>query len=599
MIKLSDYVMKFLVAKGVSQVFMLPGGGAMHLDDSLGRCEDLKYVCFLHEQALAVAVESYGQYTNVPGVGLVTSGPGSTNTITGVAAAYIDSTPCFFLSGQAKRSDLKGDSGVRQMGSQEVDIVSMVSCITKYAVTVMEPEEIRYHLEKAWYEATTGRKGPVWLNIPLDVQAAMVDEDKMQVFSPEKPKISQQLSVQVEECIKLLNQAKCPLILVGNGVKLSGVEEEMVRFAEKNQIPMLLTWKIVDLLDFNHPLNFGSPGIMGTRYSNFIVQNCDLLLIAGSRLDTSITAFNAAEFGKRAKKIMVDIDQAEIRKIKTIDLPIVADMRVFLDLLGEKQSQIKQEDRKEWLSYCRRLKEKYPVVIDEFRHSPGGVNVYYFTELLFEQLKADDIITPESSGAAGEVTYQAMRIKKGQKVKNAAGLGSMGFGLPYSIGACLANNKRRTILINGDGAFQLNIQELETIRRLSLPIKMFILDNSGYGSIMATQRNMFGGFYVGSESGSGLTLPDVGAVARTYNLRYEQIEKHEELKDVIAKTLAGNDPVICRIKVIPGHVINPKVQAMKLPDGGMVSKPLEDMWPYLPPEELEGNNYPMTHSKSK
>lgn len=588
--KLSDYVFQFLARQGVKHVFMLPGGGAMHLDDSLGRCADLTYTCFLHEQALAIAAEAYAQNTNFPGVGLVTSGPGSTNAITGVAAAYIDSTPCMFISGQAKRSDLKKTSGVRQMGSQEVDIVSMVSCITKYAVTILEPNEIRYHLEKAWHCAISGRMGPVWLDIPLDVQAATIDETTLAGFTPE-PEIKDiaELQQTAAQIIQLLNLAKRPLILSGNGVKLAGAENMMVKFAEDNQIPVLLTWKVIDFMDYNHPLNFGSPGIMGCRTANFMVQNCDFLLIIGSRLEPSVTAFNHAGFGINAKKIMVDIDTAEIRKIAHIDIPVVADAGDFLCTLIAKQPEIEIKGRGEWLAYCRRLKERYPVVLDEYHNSGDNINLYVFIDMLFQQLTADDVITPESSGAAGEVTYQAMRVKKGQKIKNAAGLGAMGFGLPYSIGACIANNGRRTILINGDGAFQLNIQELETVKRLKLPIKMFILDNSGYGSIMATQRNLFNSFYVGSEPGSGLTLPNVCAIAGTYSIRHEQAATHQELPDAIARTLRGNDPALCSVKVTQNHVTAPKVQAMKTPDGSMVSKPLEDMWPYLDREEFLAN----------
>ena len=589
MIKLSDYVMDFLAAKGVRHVFMLPGGAAMHLVDSLGRCSALKYTCFLHEQALAIAAESYAQFTNFPGVGLVTSGPGSTNTITGVAAAYLDSTPCVFISGQVKRADLKGKSGVREMGSQEVDIISMVSCITKYAVTVLEPNDIRYHLEKAWHGATSGRMGPVWLDIPFDVQAALIDEKKLRGFSPKRRKVSKSMFTALSKTIALLNAAHRPLILAGNGVKLAGAEEILCRFAEDNQIPLLFTWKTIDFLDYDHPLNFGSPGIMGCRWANFMVQNCDLMLILGSRLDPSITAFNSANFAVNAKKVMLDIDKAEIRKISNISISIVADAGDFLRLLSKKQPDIKLRDRSKWLSYSQKLKEKYPVVLDGYRNSGDNINLYVFTEILFQQLTASDIITPESSGAAGEITYQAMRIKKGQKVRNAAGLGSMGFGLPYSIGACIANNRKRTILINGDGAFQLNIQELETVTRLKLPIKMFILDNRGYGSIMATQRNMFNGFYAGSEPGSGLTLPDISAVASAYGIRIEKAAKNCELAEVIARSLEGNDPVLCVIKVSQSQITAPRVQSMKLPDGSMVSKPLEDMWPYLSSEEIAQN----------
>jgi acetolactate synthase I/II/III large subunit len=588
--KLSDYIFRFLAEKGVKHVFMLPGGGAMHLDDSLGRSTSITYTCFLHEQALAIAVDAYGQYTNFPGVGLVTSGPGSTNTITGVAAAYIDSTPCIFISGQAKRSDLKGTSGVRQMGSQEVDIVSMVSCITKYAVTILEPNTIRYHLEKAWHCATSGRMGPAWLDIPLDVQATVIDETKVAGFTPgEMQKNTMPSPQSISQTINMLNASERPLILCGNGVKLANAGETLVQFAEKNHIPVELTWKMIDLLEYDHPLNFGSPGIMGSRYANFIVQNCDFLLVVGSRLEPSVTAFNSAGFGKNAKKIMVDIDEAEIKKISTIDLAVVADAREFLQELTYRQSEIQPKDRGEWLSYCHGLKKRYPVVLDEYRHSTDNVNLYVFVDMLFQQLAPDDIITPESSGAAGEVTYQAMRVKKGQKIRNAAGLGAMGFGLPYAIGACIANNRHRTIVINGDGAFQLNIQELETVKRLNLPIKMFILDNNGYASIRTTQRNMFNGFFVGSDPASGMTMPNVGAIAGAYGIRHESASNHHELSSAIARTLSGEEPALCTIQITQNHVTAPRVQAMKTPEGSMISKPLEDMWPYLQPMEIAQN----------
>jgi acetolactate synthase-1/2/3 large subunit len=583
MLKVSDYVMNFLVSHGVSRIFMLPGGGSIHLVDSLGRCDKLEYICFLHEQALAVAVEAYGQHTNRPGVGLVTSGPGSTNTITAVAAAYIDSTPCVFISGQAKRSDLKGDTGVRQMGSQEVDIVSMVKCITKYAVTILNPEDVKFHLEKAWDEATTGRMGPVWLDIPLDVQGSMIDETTLQGFCKPKPC---HLDLQLAEIITALERSKRPLILVGNGTKLSGASEIVRDFAVKHKIPIVLTWKTADFLDYNHPLNFGFPGIMGSRYANFIVQNCDTLFVLGSRLDPSLTAFNSKDFGRNAFKIMIDIDAAEINKIKDIDLRVTADISFAMTAISKMP--IKMQDHSRWLSSCAYFKKRYPAVCVDM-DSYEEVDLYFFISELFEQLQSTDIIVPESSGAAGEVTYQAMKVKFGQSIKNAAGLGSMGFGLPYAIGSSLAMAGRRTILINGDGAFQLNIQELETVRRLKLPIKMFILDNGGYMSIVNTQRGMFDGFIVGADASSGFTLPDTCAIAEAYKLRKMEILSNREVKAGIKDVLKSDGPILCRVSVRRDQIIAPRVRSMKLPDGRMESKPLEDMWPYLPPEELAQN----------
>ena len=382
------------------------------------------------------------------------------------------------------------------------------------------------------------------------------------------------------------NAPKRPLILAGNGVKLSGASDVVREFAEKYQIPMLLTWKMADFLDYDHPLNFGFPGIMGSRFANFIVQNCDMLLILGSRLDPSLTAFKSADFGRNAFKIMVDVDPAEIKKIENIHLRITGDISETMKSV--KPMRLALPEHSKWLEYCASLKNRYPVVCGNAA-SDEAVDLYHFTHELFKQLRSTDIIVPESSGAAGEITYQAMRVKYGQSIKNAAGLGSMGFGLPYAIGSCLAMARRRTVLVNGDGAFQLNIQELETVRRLELPIKMFILDNGGYASIANTQCNIFDGFLVGADAASGLTLPDVCEIGKAYKIRTAAILTNGDLSDGIADVLKGNDPVLCRIMSKRGQLTEPKVQAVKLPDGGMVSKPLEDMWPYLPPDELVEN----------
>lgn len=593
MIKLSDYIVKFLAEKGVKQVNMIVGGGAMHLNDSVGR-SDLSYTCFCHEQALAIATEAHGQFTNFPGIGFVTSGPGGTNALTAVSAAYIDSTPCIFISGQAKRSDLMKDSGVRQMGSQEVDIVSMITPTTKYAVTVMEPESIKFHLEKAWYEATNGRKGPVWIDIPLDVQGSMVNESDLINYHVDFPLVLkkwQPSEKKMDRLLSLFNGAKRPLVLAGNGIKLAGAIDKFTSFIETYNIPTLLTWKAIDFLDYEHPLNFGSPGIMGCRTANFMVQNADLLIVIGSRLDSSLTAFNSKAFGERAKKVMIDIDIHEINKIEGLTLGIECDCLSFFQALKNKEDRLFINENSKWIAYGHDLKRKYPTVSHRYslHMTDEKVDTYDLVDKIFNKLTSEDIITPESSGAAGEVTYQAMRIKKGQLVKNAAGLGSMGFGLPYSIGACLAT-KRRTILINGDGAFQLNIQELETLSRLQLPIKIFILNNGGYGSIENTQDNMFQGFYVGANAKSGFTLPDIGKIATAYGLRVEYIDCVNEVESGIDCTLDGKNPVVCIVKT-GKTIISPKVQAIKLPDGNMQSKPLHDMWPYLSKEELESNMF--------
>ena len=587
--KLADYVMSFLAEKGVKTVFMLPGGGCMHLVDSLGRNKDLDYVCCLHEQAAAIAAESYAQHTNNIGATLVTTGPGGTNTITGVSAAWIDSTPVIFISGQVKRSDLMGCSGVRQMGPQEVNIVPIVQSITKYATTVTEPQKIKCILEEAYYLATTGRKGPVWIDIPLDVQATEIDVDTLVEFVV--PKEDNILDEELINKIKVsLEKAKRPLILAGNGIKLAGASEVLEKLVKQLNIPFLLTWKSIDMVDYDNDNYFGCPGGMGHRYANFILQNCDCLLILGSRLDCSLTAFNHENFAPRARKIMVDIDETEINKMKMpLEVKFVADVKAVLLELTKQEYNISLAEREDWLKYCQTMKNKYPVVLPEYHQEQEYINTYLFVEELCKQLDENDVIVPESSGGAGEITYQALKVKKGQKIKNAAGLGSMGFGLPYALGACIANDKKRTILINGDGAFQLNIQELATIVQQNLPIKIFIWNNSGYASIMGTQRNFFEGNYVASNNESKLYLPDIVAVAEAYGLKTFKLNAISEIEETIKNVLNTEGTVLCEVKVSPTQITSPRVQAMKLQNGNMISKPLEDMWPYLPENEVKDN----------
>lgn len=572
--RVADYIFDWLAAHGVSQVFMLPGGGAMHLCDALGKSKKLRYTVVQHEQAAAIAAEAWGQHTNSPGVALVTSGPGATNTVTGVAAAWIDSTPCLFLSGQCKRADSMAGLGVRQMGSQEVDIVSIVKPVTKYAVELTEPEKIACELEKAWHLATTGRMGPVWLSVPLDVQAVEIDPDTLEHYIPPVEKAK---TPDLTELAELLKAAKRPLLLAGNGLKLAGMGAAARSWAEANGVPVLLTWKMLDFLPFDHPLNFGCPGGMGMRYSNFILQNCDLLLILGSRVDPSITAFNHQNFAPRAKKVVVDVDENEIGKLGFPRLTYAYPLDAFMPALAK----LKAAPAADWLEYCRKMKERFPVCQGLDTADGEYVNSYVFIDKLSEKMGPGEVLVPESSAAAGEITYQAFRVKEGQKIKNAAGLGSMGFGLPYAIAACLANGGARTVLLNGDGAFQLNIQELETLHRLGLPVKIFIWDNGGYVSIRNMQKNMFDGHFVASDPASGFTLPDTGKIAAAYGLPTWRIEKHSRIDRVIDAMFAVEGPALCTVKMSPDQVMQPRAMSKKLPNGGMATAALEDMWPYL------------------
>jgi acetolactate synthase-1/2/3 large subunit len=594
-IKLSDYVMKFVANLGVKHIFLLPGGGCMHLVDSVGNCKDLEYVCNLHEQACAIASEAYGQYTNNLGVALVTTGPGGTNTLTGVAGAWLDSTPCLFLSGQVKRADIKGERGVRQMGFQEIDIVEMVKSITKYAAIVTDPQTIRYHLEKAVYLAKNGRPGPVWIDIPLDVQAAQIEEADLVGFDRqevERPVDRSLLQEQVGETIRLFNQSERPVILVGNGVRLAGAMEEFFQLSELLQVPILTTWKAIDFLPESHSLFTGRPGGVGQRGANFTQQNSDWLLSLGARLDFGQTAYAHENFARAAKKIIVDIDSSEIGKMKMlIDVPVCADAGDFIREFLQQSDKIISQDRNRssWLNRCKGWQAKYPVVMPEYWDEPDGVNNYVLVDVLSEEMSEEDVLVPGSSGACSEITMQAFRVKSGMRIFNTEGLGSMGFGIAAAIGGCVASGGKRTVCIDGDGGFVMNIQELETVKRLNLPIKFFVLNNNGYASIRNTQNNYFQGRLVASDPSSGLTLPDPLKVAEAFGIATAKIANHSNIRQQVRDVLELHEAVVCEVTISPNQFTAPRITSMQRADGTMVSKPLEDMWPFLDREEFLAN----------
>jgi len=562
----------------------------MHLVDSLGKCRALKYTCCLHEQAAGIAAEAYSQYTNNLGVLLVTTGPGGTNAVTAVAGAWIDSIPLLIISGQAKRSDMIKKNGVRQMGNQEVDIISIVKPITKYAVTVFEPEDIRYHLEKAIYLAKTGRPGPAWLDIPLDVQGAVIAEKILKAFKRPAEKADKGLPQLADKAIALLNRSARPVILAGNGIRLSGALKDFIGLTKMLKIPVLTTWKAIDFFPENDRLFFGRPGSVGQRGANFIQQNADIILVLGSRLDLAQTGYNHKNFAPFAKKIVVDIDLAEIKKMKTkVDLPVRSDVKAFTKELIRKRKKIIPGNRAQWLSICAKWKKKYPVVLPDYFKAKKYVNTYCLVDALSELMLDSDILVPGSSGSCSEITLQAFKVKKGQRIFNTPGLGSMGFGLPASIGACLASGKKRTVSIIGDGGLQHNIQELETIARLKLPLKLFILNNNGYASIRNTQKSHFKGHYVCCDPASGLTLPGISRIAKAYGIKYIRIKNHKNLKMLIKKALQTKGPVICEVMADPFLQTAPRLSSQVLPNGSIVSRPIEDLWPFLDRQEFRAN----------
>lgn len=588
--KLSDYVFDFVAAQGVRHVFMLPGGGAMHLVDSLGRNRRLKYICNLHEQACAIAADAYSQYTNRLGVALVTTGPGGTNTLTGVAASWLDSIPVLFISGQVKRPDMIGRRKVRQMGFQEIDIVSMVSPVTKYAVTVTKPEEIRYHLEKALYLSRTGRPGPVWIDVPLDVQASMVDVKSLRSFSPPQEVRSSSVEEQVATAIEMINRSERPAMLAGNGIRLSGALKSFRRLINVLGIPVLATWKAIDFLEEAHPLYAGRPGAVGQRGANFVQQNADLLLIMGARLDLGQTAYNHANFARRARKVMVDVDPYEIKKMRTkVDLPVSVNASLFIDEMLRQKEALVRKNRRGWIARCKGWQKKYPVVPAAYWREKGFVNDYVLIDVLSDELGPGDLLVPGSSGACSERTMQAFRLKKGVRIFNSEGLGPMGFGIPMAIGGCVATGGGRTVCIDGDGGFVMNIQELEVVRRLNLPIKFFVLNNKGYVSIQSTQKNYFNGNFVASTTESGLTLPDYKKLARSFGISAVSLRDHRNIRSKVRDILEMDGPVVCEVIVSPDQVTTPRVSSRQREDGSMESAPMEDLWPFLDREEFRAN----------
>lgn len=591
MIKLSDYVIKKLENTGTGHMFMLPGGGAMHLNDSLGNSTKIQYVACLHEQACAIAAEAYARVNNRIGLCMVTTGPGGTNALTGVAGAWLESTPLFVVSGQVKRLDMINGQGIRQQGMQELDIISVVKSMTKYAALVDDPQMIRYHLERALYEATHGRKGPVWLDIPLDVQASMVDEDSLIGYTPfEIPTDEAFVERKAVEIIRRLNQADRPVLLAGNGIRLAGAEEVFRDVVAALQIPVLTSWNGIDLIEEANPLYFGRPGGLGHRYANFMQQNSDLFLSVGARLNLLQTGFNFNGFARDAYRIMVDIDRNELAKTNVRpDMTVCADAGLFLRALLKHRDLIEKKDRSAWFRYGGEMKKKYPILLPEYRNTDGLVNTYCLVDELAEQMTGDDIYVSGSSGSCIDISMQAFRVKKGQRVFCTKGLASMGYGLPSAIGACLAGGRRRTVGVNGDGGFVMNIQELETIRRLNLPIKLFVLSNRGYGAIRATQTNLFGGHYVASTEDSCLSLPHSAAIAAAFGLKAVVLDDPKKLKETVHEILAYDGPVICEVMTPIELTASPKQVSYKRKDGQMESLPLEFMNPPLPKDEQKEN----------
>ena|SRR3989338_1346248 len=580
MIRVADYVAEFIYNSGVKHIFLVTGGGAMHLNDGIAAHKKIKYVCCHHEQTVSMAIESYSRITENLGVGCVTSGPGGTNTVTGIVSAWQDSIPCMIISGQSKRKETIAHSkldGLRQFGSLEVNIVDIVKSITKYSVMVMDPKMIRYHLEKAVYLAKSGRPGPVWIDVPLDVQGAMVDQNTLKKFTPPEKK-QPDISKSLKELIKLLKNAKKPVVIAGSGIRSAKAIPQFLSFIEKTNIPTVNTFMSLDIIENDHSLYIGRLGTKGNRAANFAVQNADLLIAIGTSLKVTVIGYEYDLFAPKAKKVAIDIDPIEHKKptIK-IDLFIESDAKYFLEELYKecKDENITSPDL--WKTVCSNWKNKYPPVL--VSQESDEIDMYYFVDRLSNHTKKEDIIICDA-GYPFYVVAQALRLKEGQRYITPGSLGTMGYNLPAAIGASTADKSKRVICITGDGSLQMNIQELQTIVHNSIPVKIFVLNNCGYVSIKEAQLRYFGRV-IGAGKDTGISFPELSKIANAYGIKYITVSNPSELDTVIKSTLGYDEPVICDIKTTQNQKISPIVTSEIRPDGSMVSKPLDDMYPFL------------------
>lgn len=589
-IKLSDYIAKRLKeVYGVTNVFMVSGGGAMHLNDSFGKY--IPYICNHHEQGCAIAAEGYARTNQKLAVVNVTTGPGGLNCLNGVFGQWTDSAPVLYVSGQVKFSTTIAscpELELRQLGDQEVDIISVVKPLTKYAKMVTEPNEIKYHIDRAIHEATTGRFGPVWLDIPMNVQGALIEEEELKSFAPEIT-IEPSIKYACADILEKIALAERPLIIAGHGIRLSKQEETFLNLVGKLNLPVVTTFNGLDVIESSHPNFIGRIGTIGQRAGNFALQNADLVICLGTRNNIRQASYNYENFAKNAFKIVVDIDNAELNKptVKP-DLKINADLKDFLPTLLSLCEQKESTQNINWLSWCQERKEKFSFEnTKEYQPIDENINPYYFTKILTEKLGKDDVVV--SANATPSIClFQAGEIK-GQRILMNSGDASMGYDLPAAIGACIANDRKSTICLAGDGSIMMNLQELQTIKHHNLPIKIFLLNNNGYISIKQTQKNFFDGRMTGSGTDSGVTVPDFIKVGDAFGIKTVKIETNNNLSEKISEILNAQEPVLCEIMINADYTFTPKLSSRKLEDGTMVSPSLEDMFPFLDREEYEEN----------
>ena len=592
--RVADYVIEFFENQGVEHIFTVSGGGSIFLCDALAVAKKMKYVACHHEQAASMATEAYARVRQGLGVTLVTSGPGGTNSVTGIAGSWLDHVPHVTISGQVFLAQtIRNHPGLRTLGVQEINIVDIVRPITKYAVMVEDAQEIRYHLEKAVYLATHGRPGPTWIDIPANIQNADIDPAALNGFDPKEYEVhlDPDLEAKVEQVVELLKSARRPLVHVGQGVRIAGAEKEFFELVEKYRLPFVTARNANDMVSWDHELYAGRPGTFAQRGANFAVQTSDLYLAIGTRLSLAQTGYNAKDYARNAKVIMVDIDQAELDK-DTVDLhlKIQTDAKLFLEELSRQLSQVELDNQQwnQWLTQCQRWKRKYPVVLPEYKEQTGSINSYHFIDILSDVLTPNDVVVTDM-GFAFQNTHQAFRVKKGQRVFTNCGLASMGWGLPAAVGACFGSGKKRTVCIAGEGGLLMTIQEMATVMHHRLPVKLFVLNNGGYLTIKQTQELGFDGRLMGINEESGLSFPDFMTIAEAYRFKGVRLKSHQDLKKQIEEVMNHEGPVLCEIMMDPNQMQAPKAVNRRNADGTMTQTPLEDSYPFLDPKEIEEN----------
>lgn len=586
----SEFIFDFFSKKGIDTVFMVTGGQAMWLNDAVGKSGKYDIICTHHEQSAAMSADAYGRMKNKPAITLVTAGPGSVNAMNGVVGGYTDSAPMIVISGQAALSfvQYQEETRIRQYGVQGINIKHLVENVTKYFITIDDPQKTEYYLEKAYYEATTGRPGPVWLDVPLDIQNTEVDVKYMEKYTPEK-ETEGRVSVRqaVKQAYKLLEKAKRPVFLVGQGVSLAGAREEFYNYVNKVRIPIITARLGIDLIESDSDLYVGRPGNYGERAANFAIQNADLILSVGCRLASSLVGHSPKMFGKNAYIYVVDIDQKELDKPGvTIDYKAKLDCKDFLMAMEAERELYTLPDYSEWIKLCNSWKENYPVVLPEYKEQ-NPVNSYYFIDKLSQYASADAAVLVDT-GSCFHVACQTWKVKKGQKYLTTGGISSMGYWCA-GIGACMANEKRETLVITGDGSLQMNIQEFATIKHNKLPIKVFILNNNGYLLIRHTQHNFMEDRLVGESPKTGVWCPDSMEIAKAYGIKGIRIESVDEVEDKLQEVLAYEGAVICEVMTPDWQLLIPRIASDKMPDGRLVARNYEDMFPYLPAEEVKRN----------